>query len=135
MNKQQHTAEPWKVDTLGGTTVWASEKGGACIADCGTSDLNGHVGRRSVGEERANARRIVACVIACAGYTTEELEAQHPAPLVTKLLNQRDTAEQQRDKLLTASKVALDWIMTQNAVPAAMRDRLYEAITEAELTK
>lgn len=39
------------------------------------------------------------------------------------------------DKLLTASKTALEWINSQNGYPAAMSDRLYEAISEIEATR
>lgn len=53
------------------------------------------------------SRRIVACVNACAGYSTEELE-NHPSPLIIKLLNERDTAIQQRDQLLEALKDCIE---------------------------
>ena len=61
----------------------------------------------SIEEMKANARRIVACVNACTGYATEELES-HPKPIITGLLNARDKAEQQRDDLLEAMKLLLE---------------------------
>lgn len=104
----EHTKEPWKADTLGGTTIWAAENGGACIADCGTSDLNGHVPSRSKDEERANARRIVDCVNAFAGVSEAKMEhiAEHGG--VAGLMERNVQRAQQRDKFEAALRKIID---------------------------
>jgi hypothetical protein len=59
-----HTREPWKLDTLGKTIT---SENAVSIAIC----LNNPIIEQS---PYANARRIVACVNACAGIKTEHLE-------------------------------------------------------------
>jgi len=59
---KQHTEEPWHVDTpLGHLSIFSAE--GNCIIPT------------YPGIKAANARRIVACINACAGIPTEALEA------------------------------------------------------------
>jgi ATP-dependent protease Clp ATPase subunit len=118
MNKQQHTATlRYDVNTKELPFRIINDETQANVA-------------YTYGED--DARRIVASLNACKEISTENLEENHS---VKWLAEQYNAVVKQHNKLLEASKAALDWIMTQNAVPAAMRDRLYEAITEAELTK
>lgn len=62
----KHTKEPWK--TYKGNTHEIFANDGDVIA----SSEECHIGHR---EAEANAKRIVACVNACAGITNEALEA------------------------------------------------------------
>jgi hypothetical protein len=63
----KHTPEPWRVSTVSDYRVSASDGIGVCITD-GVSP------RRATNENAPNARRIVACVNACEGISTEDLE-------------------------------------------------------------
>lgn len=59
-HKTNHSPEPWKVKDL--TEIWG---------DINNSVSGDFIQHRFLPED---ARRIVACVNACAGITTEELE-------------------------------------------------------------
>ena len=71
----EHSPEPWKVCDAGdfvshegdgrNPLCWI-EAGGRFVAETEYSDVD---------NDEANARRIVACVNACYGFATEELEA------------------------------------------------------------
>ena len=63
-NQVKHTAEPWHIRK--GSYVWNQQNEIIVSAE----HDNG-----AVGEDEANARRIVACVNACAGIETTELES------------------------------------------------------------
>ena len=78
----KHTVEPWSYHRTNGspTTGMHMIAGGkpgylAEVRDCGSGDVG------------QNARRIVACVNACAGVTTDELEH---GGFVSGLIEQRD---------------------------------------------
>lgn len=66
-----HTPEPWEIDD-----EYVQQDGGGDIAICHVlsidENIEGHWGRGKITE--ANARRIVACVNACRGLPTDELE-------------------------------------------------------------
>jgi hypothetical protein len=93
----KHTPEPWQAESL---AIYA--------------DINGHktmIGHLGVSSESwvegdtcdANARRIVACVNACAAIATERLEAcdqSDAKAMVDLMLKWKD----QRDELLAAAK-------------------------------
>ena len=68
----EHTAEPWE---------WSEHKfnappfEGTLEHECGIYPVSdGEIGPAAIASGKDNARRIVACVNACAGVTTEELE-------------------------------------------------------------
>lgn len=93
---EQHTQEPWKfIDVIGGCSVYA--------------------GRREVlrysfspdAENKANARRIVACVNACAGIPTDDLEMS-PHLGIFHLAEFSNNIVMQRDKLLDALKTVIN---------------------------
>lgn len=76
--KPQHTKEPWKIlpeecdkpyIRIRGTQLGGRYK----IANVLTPVYDG-VHKREADETRENARRIIACVNACAGISTEALE-------------------------------------------------------------
>ncbi len=82
-----HTPEPWNGKRIG-ISVHYFESIDAEITFTGKSD-----------EAMANARRIVACVNACRGLSTDELE-QHG--LVSAVGTELAELEQQRDELLAS---------------------------------
>ena len=89
----QHTKEPWFYsETDDGFAEITNDERAAgeyiSIAEVPTG-FSGKIGA----EQEANARRIVACVNACAGISTETLEAMPAGP---------SAIERQRDKLLAA---------------------------------
>ena len=98
----QHTKEPWNGKNIP-LTASALERVGFYIVftnNPATKD-----------EAEANARRIVACVNAFAGISTENIEENKPLAEVLRWLNERiRMAEQQRDKLLAALKECLPYI-------------------------
>lgn len=117
LTKLNHTPEPWTVfngPAVEGAETWSESYFGTIVRH------GSHGGKRiadtSIGlsqdyaEGKANARRIVACVNACAGYTNEHLECVgvgglHPTPeeqtKAGKLLERLISAEQRCDELKT----------------------------------
>lgn len=85
----QHTPEPWK---LSGTENIVAGGNYVVALDCKPED----------------ARRIVACVNACAGIETEQLEVEKYLNTASYAL--RCKAEKQRDDLLAAIEFARDKI-------------------------
>lgn len=71
---QEHTPEPWKIGAYG-MVVARGEHGGIVIADVPRTDGDPAA--------EANARRIVACVNAFAGISTEAIEGGVIAELVS----------------------------------------------------
>ena len=133
MSENKHTPEPWYVvDKPWGDGTWINSGSPdphheGFVADC--EDMNGDVDKDTA---RINARRIVACVNACAGSSTEWLEfsvsedcAELSGPFepletrITSILKtgiacmvERNQMRKQRDDLLAAlleiSQVACD---------------------------
>jgi len=87
----EHTKEPWSVDPRANLRVRDSHDNTIC--SCGTTDLI-----RDQWEE--NARRIVACVNACAGVPTFMLEMD----INGQIQHMRETL-QQRDELAKAMQI------------------------------
>jgi cobalamin biosynthesis protein CobT len=73
----EHTKEPWRVENL--SDIFSADRRGDTndgfqIADCSVDyDSDADPGL-PMDERRKNARRIVACVNACAGISNEDLE-------------------------------------------------------------
>ena len=122
MSEQLHTREPWHL---------YHENKVIEIHD-GTSDAKSSIvfwtgfdaGDKPHKEKLANARRIVACINACAGIPTEQLETSHRNSAVTRLV-------ENNIELLEAAKkyrqaVTDDW----GALDAA--EILDKAIAKAE---
>lgn len=89
-NQAKHTAEPWHVG-----------QHGLSIYDqygWGVAGVTKHPHQVS-GERTANARRIVACVNACRGLSTDELEKHG---LVSAVGTELIELEKQREQLLAA---------------------------------
>ena len=94
----QHTKEPWFYsETDDGFAEITNDERAAgeyiSIAEVPTG-FSGKIGA----EQEANARRIVACVNACAGISTETLEAMPAGP---------SAIERQREQLLAATQYAI----------------------------
>lgn len=81
----EHTKEPWRVELS-----WITGSDGKRIT-CPTACMS-----RDDDENEANERRIVACVNACAGVATEELEQ---SGFVAGLVERLEEKERQRDAL------------------------------------
>jgi hypothetical protein len=92
--KQQHTAEPWEI----------LDEGDVLEINNGTEAVTSDVFDSSKDPKREKVlrdfRRIVACVNACAGIETVQLEVLD----IKGAVDGADLARQQRDKLLTALK-------------------------------
>lgn len=99
MSENKHTPEPWSAGVIKYKGEWhftAVPVGneGKITALCGLAGANGE------DESIANARRIVACVNACAGIPTYQLTAENDNP--TNLGEVIDAIRDQRDELLAA---------------------------------
>lgn len=98
---QEHTPEPWIIRrgdwsthaTLI-TTAKRRRNKTVPIAEVDTDGFNKEFGD----EQKANARRIVACVNACAGVSNGELAMTTMSAVLARM----NEAEQQRDELLAA---------------------------------
>jgi len=85
----KHTKEPWEFDGSGGR--WSLLQG----------DHEADIGELGSAYSAANARRIVACVNACAGLSTEALESGALADLVKAVgCQEPDRAESAHAALL-----------------------------------
>lgn len=89
---KQHTPEPWAwFETEDGAASCVAE--GMAVARCNVHD--------PFGQDAINARRIAACVNACAGISTEDLEHTKDQGLI-RTIRRRVKTEKQRDELLAA---------------------------------
>ena len=96
MSENKHTPGPWMIGRPppnGEQTI--GDKNGLMVAVATTG--------YGVNSE-ANARRIVACVNACAGITTEQLERSKS---LDEFMRSMKVIEQQRDDLLAALDITL----------------------------
>lgn len=90
MSDKQHTPEPWK--HVGQGDIIGANNDDTCAAYL----------RADIGD--ANARRIVACVNACAGIPTDVLEDKSILKADDDLRIKREELEKQRDELLALIK-------------------------------
>lgn len=93
---QKHTPEPWAMSTKVDGNWWHISAGNQAIAAVHAASKKRNEPYASMFE--ANARRIVACVNACAGWETIQLEAMELGSLKESLVR----VMQQRDELLAA---------------------------------
>ena len=92
----KHTPEPWVMSTKASGNWWHISAGNQAIAAVHAASKKRNEPYASMFE--ANARRIIACVNACAGLPTEQLES---SPL-GGVLNGVAGLIAQRDELLAA---------------------------------
>lgn len=104
-----HTKEPWHVFSLSGTLEIKNEHGNAII------HWKGFDSSRAIEDPEDNARRIVACVNACAGIPTETLESGKTVAEALKWSGA--DVLQQRDALAIAAKAAIDMLIRQKWHP------------------
>lgn len=99
-----HTQEPWRY-----TPAETEEDDGRIYVTTGANIVGS--GSESIfrvdldeiaGLDDANARRIVACVNACAGIPTEHLVRCNAISAVDEILSERNALKKQRDELLAA---------------------------------
>ena len=110
----KHTQEPWKV------CHWKDDRRGFEIA-------NRNQNRVGFDMTEANARRIVACVNACAGVSNGEL-AMTTMSVVLARINE---AEQQRDELLAGQVPAPAAAEGWQLVPMEPTERMISESIEA----
>ena len=83
MSTMEHTPEPWKLNYLGSCAAGVGiETEDDEVVSVTCSSCQGDDERLSA----ANARRIVACVNACAGISTEALECRANGEVKAALL-------------------------------------------------
>lgn len=114
MSEKLHTPEPWieagpsygkphpvEINSI----VPVNIEEGELVEDICTFDhSNNHE------QNAANARRIVACVNACAGISTEVLEAPGPGIETAKqIVKENELLTAQRDSLLSALRALYGW--------------------------
>lgn len=121
----KHTPEPWVIWNGGdGIMMYGArepKRGGVALMCC--NELVS--GRTAI----ANSRRIVACVNACRGLPTDELEQKGLVAAVgTQLLD----VERQRDELLTALDGVLQWVAYGQPDDLNHLDRAHAAIRNAK---
>ncbi|HYD33091.1 MAG TPA: hypothetical protein VEA39_00855 [Methylophilaceae bacterium] len=126
MSEQKHTQEPWIVTGSERVKYVEARVGGGMLQEIASCMIVEH------GNHEANARRIVACVNACAGIGTLELErvriVELPNPPYHEL-------KQQRDELLNMLKRtqdSLSHISLHSECPWAC-GRIDEAFEEIEV--
>ena len=115
----KHTQEPWKV------CHWKDDRRGFEIADRNQN-------RVGFDMTEANARRIVACVNACRGLPTDELEQKGLVAAVgTQLLAADDRAEGQEREIRKLARTTAD---AENKLADALNQRgeLLAALEEAK---
>ena len=97
MSEIEHTPGPWNFtqDEHCPECFEVKDRLGFYVATC-------HDGVRSEENAKENARRIVACVNACEGISTENLEESRP---VKWLAEQYGATIKQRDELLEALRM------------------------------
>ena len=122
---EQHTKTPWTISVYGNV-----EMNHDTIRVSGFALSGGN-------EAKANARRIVACVNACDGFSSDVLEnvTLMGDTILSRFENQRETfskIEQQRDELLAALIQAKALI--ESAVPfeGDVMRQIKAAIAKAE---
>lgn len=112
---EQHTPEPWLVSKR---TVFALNERGTNIFSAIVQDAH-----TSTEELEANARRIVACVNACAGFSIEELEG---ASLFNDSISAQDEIDSLKSEVEEMKLIIATDTGTESAV-AELRNELHES--------
>lgn len=130
----QHTTEPWKVSLEDSTPEWSviTAAGGRVVANVNEEtgpELIAGVPVMRVMPGELNARRIVACVNACRGLPTDELEQKG---LVAAVGSELLVLDQNLEDLLTElgeiQRIASGSNMTHNMM--VIRNRCADAIAK-----
>lgn len=138
MIEQMHTPEPWRVGTNGFSSIgiFANDSDDVpLVSTCSNSTPKGMERARN-GQSEANARRIVACVNACVGMSTEMIERGATgwlatAPTYAEAIEQRDQAWQELREIREAIKANPEESTLDEACRVvAQRDELLRALKE-----
>lgn len=123
-----HTPEPWTFNKndLRGFDFQIRAAEGVQIGE--TQELLGK--KRALANPAENARRIVACVNACAGIPTETLEETGSFPEAAA--RELKTLKQQRDRLLEEIKRVLAALPTTCLADEEVKEEADELIAELE---
>jgi hypothetical protein len=123
----EHTKEPWVNHQE--DNIITDTKGTRCLAQARGSHI-------SIDERNANARRIVACINACAGIPTGMLEAGDAEILAysISLMKQRDELINRASSVLEGLEDGLDSFGDDGAMPTRI-EKLRAILEEIEATK
>jgi hypothetical protein len=112
----QHTPEPWKIVEHNWEHTGIYPESGHRIAVCEINpEVDENTQERYEAINDANARRIVACVNACAGIPTEVLEniGAGMGPNWLQARQERDALKQQNAELLASCNSFRDCVLHQ----------------------
>lgn len=130
---QQHTPEPWKVSLEDSTPEWSviTAAGGRVVANINEEtgpELIAGVPVMRVVPGELNARRIVACVNACRGLPTDELEQKGLVAAVGTQLLAADGRSEGQERVIR--KLASTTADAENKLADALnqRDELLEVL-------
>lgn len=116
MSENKHTPEPWRAFNNGeGVVGVGTDHSDVCwtrIEEGGWLNSD-----RTIDTDYENARRIVACVNACAGIPTYQLTAENDNP--TNLGEVIDAIRKQRDELLEVMLTAAETFASYAEIHAA----------------
>lgn len=120
MTEKKHTPEPWRIESATKKDNWRI-----------IGDNNQVVSTFSGSMDMANARRIVACVNACAGIGTDHLELALAGGVT--VLQELDRVKQQRDQLRAALEAIADpHQVLWHGDPSDLREYARAALAETE---
>ena len=119
----QHTTEPWVVEKAHDIDAIAWVGQFAVLPQ-------DHTTRVVRGNTEGDARRIVACVNACAGIDTESLEADGYGDNWAEIAKHRIELMGQRDELLVALKDAVETIEWMYGCSSPASDEIEKSISE-----
>ena len=119
MSNEKHTQEPWRANDA---QADIDGPNGEPVAVCYCNDESGD-------DAKENARRIVACVNACAGIPTDMLERFNA---IVVAMYEVSKIEKQRDTLLAALRYLTEAILT-NADADYMKRQMDEAVRVLDL--
>ena len=100
MSNQQHTPEPWSIRCHTCATPSDISAGDDYTIEGADSTPIGFEPQRRNQRVGVDARRIVACVNACVGIKTADLEAMRGTSILAKANESCDRVQKQRDELL-----------------------------------
>ena len=127
----EHTKEPWIVAEESFDNDGIQESVIRALGGRAVIAVTIEFGENNPNMREANARRIVACVNACAGVTDEQFDGGWTAQGISKYAV---SLEQQRDELLAIAEELAEsaayW--SEYCVPLGIVDRLNAAIAKAK---
>ena len=124
----KHTPEPWVMSTKADGNWWHISAGNQAIAAVHAASKKRNEPYASMFE--ANARRIVACVNACAGVDTDLLEAGELDKPTMLVIQENKDLKHRCDELLAALEDAVETIEWMNGCSSPAVDEIEKAIRE-----